>query len=281
MFVAPLMLFFRVHALRHPGIPVLAYALLGFLGAISLATPLFLLEVALRSRLRTGKEEPNVSVPAMPAYTTAALAISMACALLLPAALAVRVEAGMLPYKVLLIAVHDALLLAALPFGWRLRVCSRPTEGRSNGMLLFAAAAGALAAGSHLLNTADLVRELHQTSTVGIAPRDILMVVVNGGFPAANACQASISTDVVGTVVTVALYIVAATAGATQEARLSVDADPVAKFCNIGRGIVNALCFVAAVPLVSLCGACCALIVVREGANEKTIDAESTSKKSR
>ena len=48
LFVAPLMAFFRVHALRLPELPVLPYVLLGFLGAISLATPLFLLALSLR-----------------------------------------------------------------------------------------------------------------------------------------------------------------------------------------------------------------------------------------
>jgi len=148
-------------------------------------------------------------------------------------------------------------------------------------MLLFAAAAGALAAGSHLLNTADIVREMHQSTLVGIGPRDVLLAVVSGGFPAGNACQASISADVVGTVVTVALYIVASTTGVTQEARIGVDAAPVAKVGNIGQGIVKAMCFVAAVPLFSLCGACCALVVAREGATAKTIDAELAGKKSR
>ena len=280
MFVAPLMLFFRVHALQHPGIPVLAYAFLGFLGAISVATPLLLLEVALRSRQQTGNDVPIAGMPAMPAYTAGALAASMACALLLPTALAVRAEAGLLAYKVLLIAVHVALLVAALPFGWRL--CTRSAEVRSNGMLLFLAAAGALAAGSHLLNTADVVRELQQSSTGGASPGGLLLTVVSGGFPAANACQASISTDVVGTVVTVALYITAATAGVTQETRaLGSDAAPAAKDCNVGRSIANALCFVAAVPLVSLCGACCALVLFREGAAAKSMDNHSTDKKSR
>ena len=37
-----------MHALRLPELPVLPYVLLGFLGAISLATPLFLLDLSLR-----------------------------------------------------------------------------------------------------------------------------------------------------------------------------------------------------------------------------------------
>jgi hypothetical protein len=59
VFVAPLMLFFRAHASNlasssgsgsGASVPVIAYALLGFLGAISLATPLFMVEISLRYR---------------------------------------------------------------------------------------------------------------------------------------------------------------------------------------------------------------------------------------
>jgi hypothetical protein len=280
MFVAPLMLFFRVHALRHPepaGIPVLAYALLGFLGAISLATPLFLLEVALRSRVLAGADAASrkteaarlAGVPAMPAYTAGALVLSMACALLLPAALVVRDEAGAeLPYNVLLIAVHDALMVAALPFGWRLVGSSSSSSdagAQSRGLLLFAAAAGSLAAGSHLLNSADIVRELLRSSVIATTPQDVLAAIVGGGFPAANACQASISTDVVGTAATVVLYIVASAAGVTQEAVLHSGSSSGGS-SKSGRGVVYALCFCAAVPVLSLCGACCALVLLREWA---------------
>lgn len=279
MFVAPLMLFFRIHSLQHPGMPVLAYALLGFLGAISLATPLFMLEVAMRSRHLTGTDVSQVSVPVMPAYTAGALALAMVCALLLPTAWAIRAEAGVLPYKVLLIAVHDALIVAALPFGWRLQSADRTgrsTGVRSYGVLLFVAAAGAFAAGSHILNTAEVVRELQQSSTA-VDSTSVFLTVVSGGFPAANACQASISTDVVGTVVAIALYIMATTAGVSQEAQLSNDSTV---NHSTARGVVNALCFCVATPLVSLCGTACVCALLRDSVVATARDPESAKGKS-
>ena len=190
--------------------------------------------------------------------------------LLPPAALVVRDEVGAeLPYKVLLIAVHDALMVAALPFGWRLVGSSSSSSSnagaQSRGLLLFAAAAGSLVAGSHLLNSADIVRELLRSSVIATTPQDVLAAIVGGGFPAANACQASISTDVVGTTATVMLYIVASAAGVTQEAVLHSDSSSGGS-SKSGRGVVYALCFCAAVPVLSLCGACCALVLLREWA---------------
>jgi hypothetical protein len=273
VFVAPLMVFFRVHALRHPGIPVLAYALLGFLGAISLATPLFLLEVALRSHTPAAPAAVAAGsakgAPAMPSYTAWALGLSMVCSLLLPTAVAIIDEATEFPYKVLLITLHDALIVAAVPIGWRLTESSAAAAqpATASGLTLFAAAAGALAVASHLLNTAEIVRDLFVSpAAMGVVtPADLQDAVVGGGFPVLNPCQASISTDVVGTMLTIAMYIAASTAGVTKEALLGVtDGSIASSGGGIVKGCAIALCFCAAVPVLSLCGACCALAVMRE-----------------
>lgn len=274
VFVAPLMLFFRVHALRHPGIPVLAYALLGFLGAISLATPLFLLEVALRSHTPAMDGAAVLGsakgAPSMPSYTACALGLSMVCSLLLPTAVAIIDEATEFPYKVLLITLHDALIIAAVPIGWRLTDSSSAAavQPATSGLVLFTAAAGALAVASHLLNTAEIVRDLFVSpAAMGVVtPTDVQASVVGGGFPLLNPCQASISTDVIGTTLTVAMYIAASTAGVTKGALLGVTDGSIASSASGGivKGCTIALCFCAAVPVLSLCGACCALVLVHE-----------------
>ena len=69
---------------------------------------------------------------------------------------------------------------------------------------------------SHLLNTATVLQQLAPAEGAGATA--LLSELVRGGFSGQGPCQTSISTDVLGTAASLALYIIGAHTGCTPEA---------------------------------------------------------------
>ena len=68
---------------------------------------------------------------------------------------------------------------------------------------------------SHLLNTATVLQQL---AAEGADATALLAALLRGGFSEQGPCQTSISTDVLGTAASLALYIIGAHTGCTPEA---------------------------------------------------------------
>jgi hypothetical protein len=196
----------------------------------------------------------------------------------LPAALAVGDVVGVLPYFVLLIALHDGLIVAALPFGWH--TASAPADTGSGGssyaaMAVLVAAAGGVGLAAHVMNIGAVAQESllageptaevdydHTVAATSRFVRELVNTILAGGFPFTdNPCQASISTDVVGTTLAFTLYFFAADA---DEVGRSRGLDRSARggwppMAAMARRLCGAAAFVLAVPLLSLTGASCAV----------------------
>ena len=247
LWVCSAMLFVRAEAARSAAaVPSAAYALLGLLGAISLAVPLFLADTALRraaggaeaqqqQQLQRRSKSPGRvaagTTGAMPLACVFACAVGLGCAAVLRAMLVPgQVAPGLwTPFGAALIVLHDVLLVTVL---W-------PDAARSSPMALRRVYLASAVFGS-------LAHAANWRAHGAAGPTELWLA----GPGSASPCVSSISTDVVLTSLTCAFFV------AAEEGLLpGWGAAPPAKGASASRGVACAAAFVASLPLLGLAGA--------------------------
>jgi hypothetical protein len=149
--------------------------------------------------MQSGQKVRKVRSTVVHSITSAshqAVAMAALCAAGLFAASEVLATVGDKPFEVLLLGLHAALGVVALPFGWG---AGAPSAGRAPVAIVYMVAAGAAMA-SHARNTASVLVEAAVVASrpgLGAALAQAGADVASAATGGLNACQESIAMDVV------------------------------------------------------------------------------------